>query len=103
MVTSDEVGDPHALDIKCWVNGDLRQNSNTKHLIFNVYDQIAHLSQAFTLDVGDVIFSGTPSGVGMAQKPPVYLRTGDKVRIEIEKLGHIENHVVPEDAKTIIG
>ncbi|MGV8997355.1 MAG: fumarylacetoacetate hydrolase family protein [Parvibaculaceae bacterium] len=103
MVTPDEVGDPHALDIKCWVNGELRQNSNTKHLIFNVYDQIAHLSQAFTLDVGDVIFSGTPSGVGMAQKPPVFLKTGDKVRIEIDKLGHIENHVVPEDAKTIIG
>jgi len=103
LVTPDEVGDPHALDIKCWVNGELRQNSNTKHLIFNVYDQIAHLSQAFTLDVGDVIFSGTPSGVGMAQKPPSFLKLGDKVRIEIDKLGHIENHVVAEDAKTVIG
>jgi 2-keto-4-pentenoate hydratase/2-oxohepta-3-ene-1,7-dioic acid hydratase in catechol pathway len=103
IVTPDEVGDPHALDIKCWVNGELRQNSNTKHLIFNCFDQVAHLSQAFTLDVGDVIFSGTPSGVGMAQQPPVYLKKDDVVKIEIEKLGYIENIVVPENAATIIG
>ena len=103
LVTPDEVGDPHALDIKCWVNGELRQNSNTKHLIFSCFDQIAHLSQAFTLDVGDVIFTGTSSGVGMAMKPPVTLKVGDVVKVEIEKLGHIENRVVPEKADTIIG
>lgn len=103
IVTPDEVGDPHALDIKGYVNGELRQTSNTKHLIFNCFDQVAHLSQAFTLDAGDIIFSGTPSGVGMAMKPPVVLKVGDVVKVEIEKLGYIENKVVLEDAKTIIG
>ena len=103
IVTPDEIGDPHALDIKGYVNGELRQTSNTKHLIFNCFDQVAHLTQAFTLDVGDIIFSGTPSGVGMAMKPPVVLKVGDVVKVEIEKLGHIENRVVLEDAKTIIG
>jgi len=103
IVTPDEVGDPHALDIKGYVNGELRQTSNTKHLIFNCFDQVAHLSQAFTLDAGDIIFSGTPSGVGMAMKPPVVLKVGDSVKVEIEKLGYIENSVVLEDAKTIIG
>ena len=103
IVTPDEVGDPHALDIKGYVNGELRQTSNTKHLIFNCFDQVAHLSQAFTLDAGDIIFSGTPSGVGMAMKPPVVLKVGDVVKVEIEKLGYIENSVVLEDAKTIIG
>ncbi|MFZ3034152.1 MAG: fumarylacetoacetate hydrolase family protein [Parvibaculum sp.] len=103
IVTPDEVGDPHALDIKGYVNGELRQTSNTRHLIFNCFDQIAHLTQAFTLDAGDIIFSGTPSGVGMAMKPPVVLKVGDVVKVEIEKLGFIENSVVLEDAKTIIG
>lgn len=102
IVTPDEVGDPHALDIKCWVNGELRQNSNTKHLIFNCFDQIAHLTQAFTLDIGDVIFTGTSSGVGGAMKPMQFLKTGDVVRVEVEKLGHIENKVVPENAETVI-
>ncbi|HEY4342751.1 MAG TPA: fumarylacetoacetate hydrolase family protein [Parvibaculum sp.] len=103
IVTPDEVGDPHALDIKTWVNGELRQNSNTKHLIFNCFDQVAHLSKAFTLDVGDIIFSGTPSGVGMALKPPSFLKLGDTVKIQIDKLGFIENRVVPEKADTVIG
>lgn len=103
IVTPDEVGDPHALGIKTWVNGELRQNSNTKHLIFNCFDQVAHLTQAFTLDAGDIIFSGTPSGVGMALKPPVFLKTGDAVKIQIDKLGFIENRVVPEKADTVIG
>lgn len=103
IVTPDEVGDPHALDIKGYVNGELRQNSNTRHLIFNCFDQVAHLSQAFTLDAGDVIFSGTPSGVGMALKPPSFLKVGDTVRVEIEKLGFIENRVVAEKAETLIG
>jgi 2-keto-4-pentenoate hydratase/2-oxohepta-3-ene-1,7-dioic acid hydratase in catechol pathway len=64
---------------------------------------VAHLSQAFTLDAGDIIFSGTPSGVGMAMKPPAVLKVGDKVRVEIAKLGHIENAVVLEDGATVIG
>lgn len=102
LVTSDEVGDPHALDIKCLVNGDLRQSSNTRHLIFDCFDAIEHLSQAFTLDVGDVLFMGTPAGVGAAMNPPKWLIEGDKVRVEIDKLGHIENTVVAENPQTVI-
>ena len=103
LVTPDEVGDPHDLSIRCTVNGEERQNSNTKHLIFNCFDAIAHLSQAFTLDVGDVLFMGTPSGVGMAMKPPSFMKARDVVRVEIDKLGYIENTVVPETGDTVIG
>lgn len=102
LVTPDEVGDPHNLDIRCTVNGEQRQHSNTKHLIFDCYDAIAHLTQAFTLDPGDVLFMGTPAGVGMAMKPASWLKAGDKVRVDIEKLGYIENTVVEEDATTIL-
>lgn len=102
LVTPDEVGNPHDLDIRCTVNGEIRQQSNTRHLIFDCYDAIAHLSQAFTLDVGDVLFMGTPAGVGMAMKPASWLAEGDVVRVEIDKLGFIENTVVPENAETVI-
>lgn len=102
LVTSDEVGDPHALNIRCLVNGEERQRSNTRHLIFDCYDAIAHLTQAFTLDPGDVLFMGTPAGVGGAMKPPAFLKEGDVVRVEIDKLGYIENTVVAERAETII-
>ena len=103
LVTPDEVGDPHDLAIRCLVNGEERQSSNTKHLIFDCFDAIEHLTQAFTLDVGDVLFMGTPAGVGAAMKPPSWLVEGDKVRVEIDKLGHIENTVVAEQADTRIG
>lgn len=96
IVTADEIGDPHRLAIKSYVNGELRQNSNTKHLIFTVWDQIAELSQAMTLQPGDLIFTGTPGGVGLAMKPPSFLKAGDVVRCEIEELGAIENTVAPE-------
>jgi ureidoglycolate lyase len=96
IVTADEIGDPHRLAIKCYVNGELRQNSNTKHLIFNVWDQIAELSIAMTLKPGDLIFTGTPGGVGLGFKPPRLLKVGDVVRSEIEELGAIENKVVAE-------
>jgi len=102
LVTPDEVGDPHALDIRLTVNGEERQRSNTKHLIFDCFDAIAHLTQAFTLDVGDILFMGTPSGVGIAMKPPQFLVAGDVVRVEIEKLGYIENTVILENAETVI-
>lgn len=92
LTTADEVGDPHALDLRCWVNDELRQSSNTRLMIFNLWDQIAHLSQAMTLEPGDVIFTGTCSGVGAAFNPPKFLRDGDVVRVEIDKLGHIESH-----------
>ncbi len=96
IVTADEVGDPHTLGIRSWVNGELRQNSNTQHLIFNVYDQIALLSQAMTLEPGDVIFTGTPSGVGMARNPPIFLKAGDAVRVEIDRIGALEAAMVVE-------
>jgi 2-keto-4-pentenoate hydratase/2-oxohepta-3-ene-1,7-dioic acid hydratase in catechol pathway len=95
IVTPDEI-DPHALDIRCLVNGEQRQNSNTRHFIFDCYDQIAFLSQAMTLEPGDVFFTGTPSGVGAVMKPPKWLRSGDRVRVEIEGIGAIENVVQPE-------
>ena len=103
LVTPDEVGDPHDLDIRCLVNGEERQSSNTKHLIFDCYDAIEHLTQSFTLDVGDVLFMGTPAGVGAAMKPASWLAEGDKVRVEIDKLGYIENTVAKENAETVIG
>jgi 2-keto-4-pentenoate hydratase/2-oxohepta-3-ene-1,7-dioic acid hydratase in catechol pathway len=90
IVTTDEVGDPHALGIRCIVNGETRQSSNTKHLVFNLWDQIDELSQVMTLEAGDLIFTGTPGGVGAAMNPPKFLKAGDKVRVEIDKLGAIE-------------
>jgi len=102
LVTPDEVEDPHALDIKCVVNGEVKQQSNTKHLIFDCFDAIEHLTQAYILDVGDILFMGTPGGVGVAMQPPSFMKAGDVVRVEIEKLGHIENTVIPEQAETII-
>ena len=91
ITTADEIPDPHALDIRCWVNGELRQSSNTRHLVFNVWDQIEHLSQAMTLEPGDLIFTGTPGGIGAAMKPMQFLKAGDRVKIEIESLGAIDN------------
>lgn len=96
IVTADEIGDPHALGIRCLVNGETRQNSNTKHLVFNCFDQIAYLSQAMTLEPGDVIFTGTPGGVGQSMKPPKLLKAGDTVRVEIDKIGALEAKMVPE-------
>jgi ureidoglycolate lyase len=96
IVTADEIGDPHTLGIRAFVNGEKRQDSNTKHLVFNVFDQIAHLSQAMTLEPGDLIFTGTPGGVGVAMKPPQFLKVGDVTRIEIDKIGAIEATVEAE-------
>ena len=98
IVTADELGNPHTLGIRCFVNGERRQNSNTENLVFNVYDQIAHLSQAMTLEPGDLIFTGTPGGVGGAMQPPKFLKAGDKVRVEIDRIGAIEAEMRPERA-----
>ena len=89
-------GDVHNLGIRCFVNGDERQSSNTRHLIFKLWEQIAELSQAMTLEPGDVIFTGTPGGVGMAMKPMTMLKAGDVVRCEVDGLGHIESSFVAE-------
>lgn len=96
IVTPDELGDPHALGIRAFVNGEKRQDSNTKHLVFDVFDQIAHLSQAMTLEPGDLIFTGTPGGIGAAMKPPRFLKAGDVTRVEIDRIGAIEATVRPE-------
>ena len=95
-MTPDEVGDPHVLGIRCLVNGEQRQSSNTRELIYDCYEQVAHLSEAMTLEPGDVILTGTPSGVAAAHKPPRWLKAGDVVRIEIDRIGAIENKVVAE-------
>ena len=96
ITTTDEVDDPHALSIRALVNGEVRQDSNTCNLVFNVWDQVAVLSQAMSLEPGDLIYTGTPGGVGMAMKPPRFLKAGDRVRVEIERLGAIENTVAEE-------
>lgn len=93
IVTADEIGDPHQLGIRCFVNGEKRQESNTSQLIFDCYQQIEHLSKVMTLEPGDVIFSGTPGGVGAGFKPARWLRNGDRVRVEIDGLSAIENVV----------
>jgi len=90
ITTADETGDPHSLGLRSYVNGEKRQDSNTRHLVFNVWDQIAHISQVMTLEPGDLIFTGTPGGVGMAMEPPRFLAPGDRVRIEIDRLGTLE-------------
>lgn len=94
LVTADELGDPHTLGIRCLVNDELRQNSNTRHMVFPVWEQIAHLSQAMTLEPGDMLFTGTPAGVGMATGR--FLQPGDVVRVEIDRLGHIEGTMQAE-------
>jgi ureidoglycolate lyase len=96
ITTADEVPDPHGLAIRGLVNGELRQQSDTGRLVFDVWDQIEHLSQAMTLEPGDLIFTGTPGGVGAAMKPPRFLKAGDRVRIEIDGLGAIENPCASE-------
>ena len=96
LTLAHEIEDPHRLAIRMLVNGEVRQNADTSQLIHNIYEQIAYLSQVMTLKPGDILATGTPSGVGVARKPPVFLQPGDVMRVEIEGLGHIENRVVAE-------
>lgn len=98
LVTTDEIPDPGALDIRCWVNGELRQDSNTRHLVFDVPTLIENLSASITLEPGDLLFTGTPGGVGVYRQPPVFLQPGDHIAMEIAGLGRLENTVVAEDA-----
>ena len=94
IVTADEVEDPHALTIRCLVNGQVRQESKTSEMIFDIWKQISYLSIAFTLEPGDLLATGTPEGVGVGMQPPVFLQPGDIVRCEIDGFGAIENTVV---------
>ncbi len=96
LVTADEVGDPHDLGIRTWVDGDLRQDASTKQMITNCWELIAHISTAFTLLPGTIIATGTPAGVGFAMNPPRCMKPGSTVRIEIDKLGVLENPVIAQ-------
>lgn len=97
LVTKDEIADPHNLSIKLWVNDELRQNSSTGLQVFKVWDVIAYMSNFWELEPGDVLSTGTPPGVGHGRKPPVYLKPGDRIRIQIDGLGTLENTVVAAD------
>ncbi|HEY8121013.1 MAG TPA: fumarylacetoacetate hydrolase family protein [Myxococcota bacterium] len=99
LTTADEI-DASGLRLRTWVNGELRQDSNTKQLIFDCAAIVEHLSTAFTLEPGDVVATGTPGGVGIAMKPPKLLRAGDVMRVEIEGLGALENPVIAEPASS---
>ena len=94
IVTPDEISDPHNLDLMTEVNGEERQKSNTKNLIFNCFDLVEHLSTAFTLEPGDLVLTGTPSGVGGVEGK--FLKEGDIIKISISELGYIQNKVINE-------
>ena len=94
IVTSDEIANPNAFDMALRLNGEVMQQANTNDFIFDIPTILSYLSQIMTLEPGDIIATGTPSGVGSARKPPVFLKAGDNVRIEISGLGTLENPVV---------
>lgn len=96
LVTRDEIGDPGNLDLTLWVNGEERQRANTRDLIFSIPFLISYLTEAMTLEPGDVISTGTPSGTGASAKPPVFLKRGDEMRVRIEKIGELVNRVEAE-------
>ncbi len=96
ITTADEIADPHALDIRLTINGEQMQNSNTRELIFGVPALVAFLSSAITLEPGDIVSTGTPAGVGLARKPPRWLKAGDEVSITVQGLGELRNPVVAE-------
>jgi 2-keto-4-pentenoate hydratase/2-oxohepta-3-ene-1,7-dioic acid hydratase in catechol pathway len=96
LVTADEIPDPHDLLLRLTVNGEERQRSSTRNMIHDIHHQIAHLTKVMTLMPGDLIATGTPEGVGVAMRPPVFLKVGDVVRAEAERIGYIESRVIEE-------
>lgn len=102
LVTADEIGDPHNLDIKTWIDDELRQSSNTRHMIFDCYDLVAYLSTVMTLEPGDVVTTGTSSGVGVAMRPRGFMMPGQTVRIAIENIGVLSNPVIDEPDSTVL-
>lgn len=94
-MTPDEIGDPMDLGLRTYVNDDLRQDGRTSDMIFDIYEQVSYLSSAFTLEVGDVLSTGTPSGIAWRRRG-MYLKAGDTVRVEIDKIGALENPVIAE-------
>jgi 2-keto-4-pentenoate hydratase/2-oxohepta-3-ene-1,7-dioic acid hydratase in catechol pathway len=103
VVSPDEAGDIRAAGLRTYVNGSLRQNAKIGDMTHDLQAQIAFLTTAFTLEPGDVIFTGTPAGVGAGRDPPVWLNAGDTVRVEIDGLGFIENRIVDEPAALAVG
>jgi 2-keto-4-pentenoate hydratase/2-oxohepta-3-ene-1,7-dioic acid hydratase in catechol pathway len=96
VVTSDEIPDPQALDLQCWVNGDLRQSSNTRDMVFSVAELVSDLSQIMTLEPGDVIYTGTPEGVILGMAEQVWLQPGDEVVCEVQGLGRLVTPLVAD-------
>ena len=105
IVSADELGDPQALRIRTYVNDELRQDGSTSEMIFDCFEQVAHLSEAFTLEPGDVIATGTPAGIGAVRRPfpDGLLHVGDTVRVEIDGIGALENAVVEEPEGFFVG
>ncbi|XP_045191031.2 fumarylacetoacetate hydrolase domain-containing protein 2-like [Mercenaria mercenaria] len=98
LVTTDELGDPHNLNIRCKVNGAIKQDSNTSQLIYKTEKIISHITRFITLKPGDVILTGSPPGVGHCMNPPEYLQVGDLVEVELEKIGTIKTKIVRTEA-----
>jgi len=105
LVTADELGDPNDLAIRCYVEDELRQDARTSEMVFDCFQQVAHLSEAFTLEPGDVIATGTPAGVGLGRQPvrDNLLHVGETVRVEIEGIGELVNSVVEEPDGFVAG
>jgi 2-keto-4-pentenoate hydratase/2-oxohepta-3-ene-1,7-dioic acid hydratase in catechol pathway len=96
LVTRDEIPHPHKLGIRLRLNGGTMQNSNTEQMIFSVAQLVSYVSVIFTLEPGDLIFTGTPPGIGHAHQPPIYLKPGDQVEVEIDGLGVLRNPISAE-------
>ena len=102
MVTLDQIDDLSALQVRGYVNDQLRQSGHVRDMTFSIAQQIAHLTESFTLEPGDVIFTGTPAGVGAGFDPPKWLKAGDTVRVEIDQLGHTQHTIVAEKKVTVL-
>jgi 2-keto-4-pentenoate hydratase/2-oxohepta-3-ene-1,7-dioic acid hydratase in catechol pathway len=102
IVTADEIENPHQLNLKTWVDDQLRQQANTSQMLFSCYEMVAYLSTVMTLEPGDIISTGTPSGVGVKMNPRGYLKAGQTVKIEIEGIGVLSNPVMPEPDDLIL-
>nr|WP_321511682.1 fumarylacetoacetate hydrolase family protein [uncultured Hyphomonas sp.] len=103
IVTLDEIDDLSALEVRTFVNGEQRQSGHVRDMVHDIPAQIAHLTAAFTLEPGDLIFTGTPAGVGAGFDPPKWLKAGDRVRVEIDALGYMEQQIVTEPGRMVIG
>ena len=102
LVTPDEIDEFGAVEVRGYVNGELRQSGHARDMTFSIAEQIAHLTAAFTLEPGDIIFTGTPAGVGAGFDPPKWLKAGDRVRVEVSGLGHMEHEIVAEKKVTVL-